>query len=503
MDEPLTLADPSSPLRGLRRPRRGRLTVVSNRVAPITEGEPTNGGLAAGVLDALSEKGGLWFGWSGETTEGETVAQPERRRGEIRLMTFDLSQRDYDEYYRGFANGALWPVLHDKPHLARFEWEEFAGYKRVNALFARALAANLSPEDPVWVHDYHLFCLAEALRAEGVGNRLGFFLHTPFPAPSVFMTIPAHAELARALCRFDLIGFQTEASRMAFEDYILREAGGRRLPSGRLAAFGRAVQTGVYPIGVDVDEVRRQAEAEANRRQAARLGASLGGGKLILSVDRLDYSKGLKQRFAAFEQFLETRPEYHGTVTFVQIAPPSRSDIETYREIRTELEGEAGRINGRFAELDWMPLHYLNKGFARHLLMPLYALAEVGLVTPLKDGMNLVAKEYVAAQDPENPGVLVLSQFAGAAAELDAALLVNPYDRTGVAEAIARGLAMALPERRERHAAMIAALRRNSLERWRDRFLEDLAGEESAIPYQPAAIVRAGRSGLAQWGSAA
>jgi len=478
----------------LARARTGRLTVVSNRVAPITEGEPTNGGLAAGVLDALSEEGGVWFGWSGETIQGETVARAERQRGNVHLMTFDLSQADYDQYYRGFANGTLWPVLHDKPHLARFEWDEFAGYKRVNALFARALRASLGPEDPVWVHDYHLFCMAEALRADGVGNRLGFFLHTPFPAPSVFMTVPAHAELARALCHFDLIGFQTEANRTAFEDYVLREAGGRRLPDGRLAAFGRAVRTGVYPIGVNVEEVRLQAEAEANRRQAGRLGASLGGGKLILSVDRLDYSKGLQQRFLAFEQFLETHPEHRGRVTFVQIAPPSRSDIETYRQIRTELEGEAGRINGRFAELDWMPLHYLNKSFARNLLMPLYALAQVGLVTPLKDGMNLVAKEYVAAQDPEDPGVLVLSQFAGAAAEMEAALIVNPYDRAGVAEAIARGLAMDVTERRERHAELTAALRRNSLERWRDGFLADLAGEDGAIRYRTGARAEISRA---------
>jgi trehalose 6-phosphate synthase len=472
--------------------RRGRLTVVSNRVAPITEGEPTNGGLAAGVLDALSEEGGLWFGWSGETTKGETVARPERQRGNIHLMTFDLSQADYDQYYRGFANGTLWPVLHDKPHLARFSWDEFAGYKRVNALFARALGESLAPDDPVWVHDYHLFCVAEALRAAGVANRLGFFLHTPFPAPSVFMTVPAHAELARALCHFDLVGFQTEADRAAFEDYVLRQAGGRRLAGGRagsgeLAAFGRTVRTGVYPIGVNVEEVRAQAEAEENRRQVARLGASLSGGKLILSVDRLDYSKGLKQRFLAYEGFLEAHPEHRGRVTFMQIAPPSRSDIETYRQIRSELEGEAGRINGRFAELDWMPLHYLNKSFARHLLMPLYALAQVGLVTPLKDGMNLVAKEYVAAQDPDDPGVLVLSQFAGAAAELEAALVVNPYDRAGVAEAIARGLAMEAAERRARHAALVEALRRNSLERWRDGFLADLADDDGGVRHRAGA----------------
>jgi len=460
----------------LTRAGTGRLIVVSNRVAPITEGEPTNGGLAAGVLDALSRKGGLWFGWSGETTSGETVARPERQRGNIQLMTFDFSQLDYDQYYRGFANGTLWPVLHDQPHLARFEWEEFAGYKRVNALFARALQAGLSPDDPVWVHDYHLLSIAEALRTAGVTNRLGFFLHTPFPAPSVFMTVPAHAELARGLCQFDLVGFQTETNRLAFEDYILREACGRRLSGGRLAAFGRIVQTGVYPIGVNVQEVRRQAQAAANRGQAERVGASLGGGKLILSVDRLDYSKGLRQRFLALEHFLEMHPAHRGDVTFVQIAPPSRSDIETYRQIRSELEGEAGRINGRFSELDWMPLHYLNKSFPRHILMPLYAMAQVGLVTPLKDGMNLVAKEYVAAQNPEDPGVLVLSQFAGAAAELKAALIVNPYDRMGVAEAITQALDMDLAERRERHSELTQILCRNSLEKWRDRFLEDLLG---------------------------
>lgn len=474
MEDLLSLSDPLPSSVAVRQSKRGRLTVVSNRVAPITEGEPTNGGLAAGVLDALSEKGGLWFGWSGETTAGETVARPERQRGNIQLMTFDFSQLDYDQYYRGFANGTLWPVLHDQPHLARFEWEEFAGYKRVNALFARALQASLSPDDPVWVHDYHLLSIAEALRTGGVTNRLGFFLHTPFPAPAVFMTVPAHAELARGLCEFDLVGFQTEANRLAFEDYILREACGRRLSGGRLAAFGRIVQTGVYPIGVNVEEVREQAQAEANRGQAERVSASLGGGKLILSVDRLDYSKGLRQRFLAFEHFLEMHPAHRGDVTFVQIAPPSRSDIETYRQIRSELEGEAGRINGRFSELDWMPLHYLNKSFPRQILMPLYALAQVGLVTPLKDGMNLVAKEYVAAQNPEDPGVLVLSQFAGAAAELKAALIVNPYDRAGVAEAITQALDMDLAERRERHSELTQILRCNSLEKWRDQFLEDL-----------------------------
>jgi len=291
----------------------------------------------------------------------------------------------------------------------------------------------------------------------------------------VFMTNPAHEALIRAMCQFDLLGFQTDDDRTAFADYVLRHAGGSALDAGVFTVFGRTVKTGVYPIGVHVDEIRREAEAPAHQRYASRLHDSLLGRPLILSVDRLDYSKGLRPRFIAFEKFLERYPQHHGNVVFMQIAPPSRGDIETYREIRRELEAEAGRINGRFAEVDWMPLRYLNRGFARSALMPLYAEAQVGLVTPLRDGMNLVAKEYVAAQNPDDPGVLVLSQFAGAARELDAALIVNPYDQAGVAAALDRGLAMECDERRERHGAMLQVLRRNSLDAWRDRFVADLS----------------------------
>ena len=322
----------------------------------------------------------------------------------------------------------------------------------------------------------------------GLANRIGLFLHTPFPAPGVFMTIPAHADLIRAMCAYDLLGFQTEIDRTAFIDYLLRHAGA--VPTGvpgAVSAFGRIVRTGVYPIGVNVDEVRAQAETPVNRRQATRMRANLME-RLILSVDRLDYSKGLRQRFAAFERFLAEYPAQHGHVTFMQIAPPSRSDIETYQRIRRELEGEAGRVNGRFAEVDWVPLRYLNRSFARNVLMPLYAEAQACLVTPLRDGMNLVAKEYVAAQDPEDPGVLILSEFAGAARELDAALLVNPYDEAAMALAMDRALSMPVEERQERHRAMLKVMRTNSLERWRDRFEADLReeGESSALDPQRA-----------------
>ncbi len=454
----------------------GQLIVVSNRIAPIEEGQPTAGGLAAGVLDALQGKGGLWIGWSGETTAGESVILPERQKGKIRIQMLDLAEADYHEYYRGFANSALWPVLHYRSALSRFSRQDFAGYRRVNELFARAVAGALGPHDVVWAHDYHLLGLAAALRQAGVTNRLGIFLHTPFPAAPVFMTIPVHAELARALCQYDLIGFQTESDRRAFEDYVLREADGHLLPGRVLMAFGRVVRTGVYPIGVQTEEIREQAEPAMDCPNMARLHRSIGESKLIISVDRLDYSKGLNERFLAYERFLEQNETRRGAVTFLQIAPPSRTDIETYREIRLELEREAGRINGRFAELDWTPLRYLNKGFARQMLMPMYARADIGLVTPMRDGMNLVAKEFVAAQNPIDPGVLVLSQFAGAACELKAALLVNPHDPDEVAAALEQALSMSLAERRERHSEMMAVLRRNSLSAWRDRFLGDLKG---------------------------
>ncbi|MBO1076454.1 alpha,alpha-trehalose-phosphate synthase (UDP-forming) [Roseomonas marmotae] len=460
-----------------------RLIVVSNRVAPITEGEPTAGGLAAGVMDALRQKGGRWFGWSGHVVP-DIVTPPlpvvEQRAGPISLYTTDLNQRDYDDYYRGFSNGTLWPVFHYQTDLARFDWTEFEGYRRVNRHFAECLSGFMAPQDVVWVHDYHLLCLAEALRERGARNRIGLFLHTPFPAPAVMMNIPAHAELLTAMCQYDLIGFQTEADRLAFSDYLVREMGASSLPDGVLSVGGRSIRTGVYPIGVHVDMLRAEAEAAAECPQLQALRASLGQRALIMSVDRLDYSKGLPQRFSAYERFLAENPSWHGGVEFAQIAVPSRSDVQAYQEIRRQLEGEAGRINGRFAELDWTPLRYLNRSFARRELMPLFATAQVGLVTPLRDGMNLVAKEYVAAQDPAAPGVLVLSRFAGAARELDAALLVNPHDEKAMADALARALSMSVEERRERHAAMMAVMRLNSLERWRDRFEADLR--------QPAAL---------------
>jgi trehalose 6-phosphate synthase len=455
-----------------------RLVVVSNRVAPATEGKPAAGGLAIGVVDALRHTGGLWFGWSGEIAPSSVTATTSADG--IEYATIDLSRRDYEQYYRGFSNGTLWPNFHYRVGLTRYNRSDYAGYLRVNEWMATQLRPLLRPDDVIWVHDYHLIPFGDALRRAGVMNRIGFFLHIPFPTPQVLTTIPPHAELMRALCAYDLVGFQTESDQVSFVDYIVREAGGTVGGEGGLRAFNRQTRAGVYPIGIDVDGVRQNAMQASTRRQAKRLTESLQHRRLILSVDRLDYSKGLLERFRAFECLLETWPAHQNKVSFMQIAPPSRSDVTAYSEIRKELEREGGRINGRFADLDWTPLRYLNRGFGRPVLMALLAAARVGFVTPLRDGMNLVAKEYVAAQDPEDPGVLVLSRFAGASEELRDAIVVNPYDIAGVAEALDYALSLPVEERRRRHSAMMARLRRGDIGHWRDRFLADLASTPRA-----------------------
>ncbi|TLX54215.1 alpha,alpha-trehalose-phosphate synthase (UDP-forming) [Stutzerimonas nosocomialis] len=449
-----------------------RLVVVSNRVAPIREGKPAAGGLAVGVYEALRQSGGIWFGWSGEVsanpqTHSETV-------GNINYVTLGLNKRDYDQYYRGFSNATLWPIFHYRIDLARYSREEYDGYRRVNVMLAEKLKPLLKPDDIIWIHDYHLIPFAEACRMLGIRNRIGFFLHIPFPAPEILTAIPPHNELLKTLCYYDLIGFQTETDRLAFQDYIVREVRGLVEPDGSLTAYGQNFRAGVYPIGVVPDEIAKVAESYKGRRHPVGRNTEGGPRKTIISVDRLDYSKGLLERFLAYEEFLDRFPEHRRNVEFIQIAPTSRSDVKTYQRIREQLESEAGHLNGRLSDLDWTPLHYLNKSHDRRVLMGLFRAANIGFVTPLRDGMNLVAKEYVAAQDPADPGVLVLSRFAGAARELTSALIINPYDRIGMAEALDRALRMPLEERKDRYEHMMRAIRAADLDAWRDNFLRDL-----------------------------
>jgi trehalose 6-phosphate synthase len=449
-----------------------RLIVVSNRVASTQEGKPAAGGLAIGVLDALKESGGVWFGWSGEIV-GEAGDPVLEQRGNVTYATVGLNRRDYDQYYRGFSNATLWPTFHYRNDLLRYDRDEYAGYRRVNCWLASKLASLLREDDIIWVHDYHLIPFARACREAGIRNPIGYFLHIPFPAPEVLRTVPPHRELVEDLCHYDVVGFQTQSDRQSFADYVTRNAGGTE-DGATLSGFGRTLRAAAYPIGIYPDAIERAASQSWNRKPAVSLRQSMGDKKLIMSVDRLDYSKGLIERFQAFERLLQNSPGQQGHVTLLQIAPPTRSDVQTYQRIRRQLEGEAGRINGRFAQLDWTPIRYLNRKYDRSLLMSLFRAAQVGYVTPLRDGMNLVAKEYVAAQDPEDPGALVLSQFAGAADDMPGALVVNPFDLTQMAEALERGLSMSRADRRARHADMMAVMRRTDLSVWRDTFVRDL-----------------------------
>jgi len=452
-----------------------RLVVVSNRVA--LPGETRAGGLATGLLAALSERGGLWFGWSGRSVNVDSGALHEAQEGPIRYLTMDLSKSDLDNYYNGFSNRALWPLLHFRLDLVDYDRRKREGYWKVNTLFAETLAPLLRDDDTVWIHDYHLIPLAALLRERGVGCRIGFFLHVPVPSADLLQALPDHRSLFSALYSYDLLGFQTRRDVDRFQSYVRLFGGGQLIDSEWiLTPEGRRVRTSAFPIGIDTEHIARQARSAASNKPVRDLRQSLQHRKLAIGVDRLDYSKGLPERFHGFERYLQRYPREKGDMTFLQIAPVSRGSVNEYRKLRGELERLAGHINGGHAEADWTPLRYVNQNYAHSTLTGFYRQAAVGLVTPLRDGMNLVAKEYIAAQDPENPGVLVLSLLAGAADELKQTLLVNPHDLDGVADAIATAANMPRSERIERWRAMMEQLRAHDIHRWRRDYLMALEG---------------------------
>lgn len=454
-----------------------RLVVVSNRVpSPHSESRGTEGGLAIAIRDALEENGGIWFGWSGNITESPPDGPEVVEVGKTTYATVDLSEQDYNEYYSGYANSVLWPLFHYRLDLTDFSRRDMAGYMNVNAAFAGQLQSLLHEDDVIWVHDYHFIPLCGYLRRAGCRNRIGFFLHIPWPPEELLLTLPNHESLVRELCTYDLIGFQTERDLSAFLGYVRKETNGEVRSNGVVKAFGRKILTGVFPISIDAAKVSELAEMVDGKSRKPGLKDSAPQPRMIIGVDRLDYTKGLLQRLEAYQHFLNAHTEYQRNVVFVQIAPPSRTDLHSYQMISQQVESAVGHINGSFADFDWSPVRYLNRGFKRQALLGFLRLSQVGLVTPLRDGMNLVAKEYVAAQSPEDPGVLVLSRFAGAAQELSGALLVNPYDIEGVSDALATALAMPLEERRERWEVMLKRLKQFDIVTWRESYLQALQG---------------------------
>jgi len=439
-----------------------RLVIVSNRVpVPRPRERPQAGGLAVALKEALAAREALWFGWSGQTGP-KTGGEPQIVTvGQTTYATIDLSAEDYRLYYTGFSNGMLWPLLHYRMGLAEFRRDEWEGYRRVNAVFAQCLKPLLRDDDVVWIHDFHHFPLAAALREAGAEQRIGFFLHVPFPPLPLFQALPQGNILLRELAACDLIGTQTPADASN-----LREA---------LRGAGFDVPVRPFPIGIEAEEFAREAEKAVRGQDARRLADSLSGRALILGVDRLDYSKGLPQRLRGFAALLRRFPEHRRRVTLLQVAPLSRGDVGQYRALRRELDELAGRINGEHGDIDWVPVRWMTRAVPRATLAGFHRIARVGLVTPMRDGMNLVAKEFVAAQDPADPGVLVLSRFAGAAEELRGAILVNPHDPDEIAEGLNAALVMPASERRARWAGDMEVLRRNSAAAWAERFLAALA----------------------------
>jgi trehalose 6-phosphate synthase len=462
--------------------------VVSNRVAPVTPGGPMMGGLASALLPAVRKSGVVWFGSSGKTrktTPGTTPLVQVESYGRGTIATVDLPDQHYSGFYEGYANSALWPLLHSRPDLARINSRDYACYCEVNAYMARTLAAFGGSQSTFWIHDYHFLSLGRALRDLGVTREIGFFLHTPWPERHIIARLPQYRELAQAMLAYDLIGFQTERDRDNFADLVRHDL--RQPGSGLTFRTRRGVcRLATFPIGIDAREFAASAERSADDPEVRRLRGSLDGAKLIIGVDRLDYSKGLIQRVQAYDRFLAEHPQFNRRVSMLQIAVPSRTAIETYRGLQCEVARVVGDLNGRHADVDWTPLRYVNKGYGQATLAGFYRMSAIGLVTPLQDGMNLVAKEFIAAQDPEDPGVLVLSKYAGAAHELDAALLVDPCNVDQVAKQIAAGLAMPRNERRARWQQMVERLQRRTIHRWFADFLQELKSPRPAlVPLPP------------------
>ena len=360
-----------------------RLVIVANRVPNPSERGATAGGLAVALKDAMTGREAMWFGWSGQTAEATATEPTEQVHGRLTYATLDLGREDYRRYYLGFANATLWPTLHYRLGLAQFSRADYASYRAVNAGFAAALAPLLRPDDLVWSHDFHLFPFGAELRRLGCTQRQGFFLHVPFPPFGLFCALPKAEELLADLAAYDVIGVQTEDDAANLRAALV--AVGQAEAAERVAAF---------PVGIDAEGFRRLAERAQTRKDTQRFHQSLLGRSLVIGVDRLDYTKGLPQRLAGYGQLLARFKAHHGKTTYLQVTPVSRGDVAQYRSLRRELDEWVGRINGQHAEPDWAPLRYMTRAVARPTLAGFMRIARVGLVTPLRDGMNLVAKEY-------------------------------------------------------------------------------------------------------------
>jgi trehalose 6-phosphate synthase len=457
-----------------------RLLAISNRLPELrTPEDPSDarkrsvGGLVSALEPALSARGGLWLGWSGRTLPGDEPSAVEAAEDTSPPIAWiDLPQRWAERYYNGFCNRSLWPLLHTFPSRVRFHDAEWEAYEAANEAFAEAAMNLVDPGAAIWVHDFHLLLVAGAMRRRGHRGPIGLFLHVPFPGPDLFSMIPWADRLLDQLLEFDLIGLHTRW----FVDnlrHCVSALTPARVGDDVIEHRERRVHVAAFPIGIAPEGFREPPEPGMAEEISSLLNA-IAPSRLVVGVDRLDYTKGIPERLRAFSRLIHEHPEWRGKVSLVQVSVPSRADVPDYAEQRRQVENAVGRINGELGEASWVPVRYLYRSYPRNELSQLYRAADVGYVTPLRDGMNLVAKEYVAAQDPEDPGVLLLSRFAGAAFELPSAVLTNPWHEEGMARDLDRALRMSLEERRANHQKLLAAVHRTTATSWAEDFLTAL-----------------------------
>jgi trehalose 6-phosphate synthase/phosphatase len=478
----------------------GRLIVVSNRL-PFTlrvtaEGgwstERSSGGLATAMGPVLARTRGLWVGSPGDAPAGDDARRREALDGwreEHGYVAVDLPSEVAVRFYEGYANQTLWPLFHQFATRLQFDSSGWAAYVEANQRFRDAVLAEMGGGDVVWIHDYHLMLLPQMLREAAPSATIGFFLHIPFPNSEMFRILPRRAEVLRGLLGADLLGFQTFADLQHFRSSLMRVLGyDSRMD--RVVSAGRETRLEALPIGIAPEEFAGLLRDDPATIEAlARYRERFQGRKVLLAVDRLDYTKGLPERLRAYRRLLERAPHLHGQVVLVQVAVPTRENIAEYGRLRRAVNGMVGELNGDFGTPEWTPVSYIHRGIPRSELVALYALADVGWVTPLRDGMNLVAKEYVACQEEGDDAALVLSEFAGAAAEMGEAFVVNPYDEERTAEAVESALALPADERRARMAALRHRVARNNVFAWSERFLASLrqAGAERGVRVEQAA----------------
>lgn len=468
-----------------------RLIVVSNRVPPSEsfegqgKGEASAGGLVTAVRAAMEQSGGMWFGWSGRTARRRVALGPiVRVFGRMQHATMDLSGDEVSQFYLGYSNRTLWPLLHSFPSHVDIRRQTYRTYRRVNRRFASSLLPLLSRDDLIWVQDFHLFHLGYELRRMGWRGKIGFFLHVPFPPAEIFNILPWSQDTLQALLEYDLVGLHNERYMHNLVDSLDTELGGE----SRGDAYyyeGNSTRLGVFPIGIDPDAFRPEKARQNSGGQDAGSDkrslvdelslASTPDLQLILGVDRLDYTKGIPNRLRIFERMLERYPNLRNRLIYIQISSPSRTRVPEYVQEKEQVERLVGQINGRFSEAGRVPIRYLYRSYAQSDLAGFYRDADVCLVTPLRDGMNLVAKEFVAAQGEDSPGVLVLSRFAGAASTMRDAVIVNPYDIDGTAEATYQALRMPIEERRRRNRNLMSVVEKHSSQNWSQTFTAALS----------------------------